>query len=80
MSYANRVIKIQPCPASRDWAYLTVNTALWLLGAFGMFWTPMKFPGNLIVPGAYLIVNFTFFWRIFGRVVCAKCAYHNPEQ
>ena len=74
-----RAGKPAPCPASRDWAYLTVNTALWLLGAFGMFWVPIKSPYNLILPAAYLVVNFTFFWRIFGRVVCAHCAYHYPE-
>jgi hypothetical protein len=71
--------KVDPCPASRDWAYLTVNTALWLLGAFGMFWSSISFPYSMILPGAYLVVNFTFFWRIFGRVVCAHCAYYYPE-
>jgi len=71
--------KIPPCPASRDWAYLTVNTTLWLLGAFGMLWSSFGRPYNLILPVAYLVVNFTFFWRIFGRVVCAHCAYHYPE-
>jgi hypothetical protein len=34
---------------------------------------------NLIMPAAYLVVNFAFFWRIFGKVVCAHCAYHYPE-
>lgn len=79
MNDKGQAMKIPPCPASRDWAYLTINTTLWLLGAFGMFWTHVRFPYNLILPGTYLIVNFTFFWRIFGRVVCAHCAYHYPE-
>jgi len=79
MNNENQTTKIPPCPASRDWAYLTVNTALWLLGAFGMYWTPVRSPYNLILPGAYLVVNFTFFWRIFGKVVCAHCAYHYPD-
>ena len=71
--------KIEPCPASRDWAYITVNTVLWLLGAFGMFWMTDASPLNLVMPAAYLGLNFVFFWRVFGKAVCAHCAYHYPE-
>lgn len=79
MNETNQKTKIPPCPASRDWAYLTINTTLWILGAFGMIWTNLRLPYNLILPGAYLIANFTFFWFIFGRVVCATCPYHYPD-
>ena len=79
MSMDTPTRKLEPCPASRDWAYITVNTLLWLLGAFGMFWIVDRSPYNLILPAAYLTVNFAFFWRIFGKVVCASCAYHYPE-
>jgi hypothetical protein len=37
MSAEGRIEQIEPCPASRDWAYITANSALWLLGAFGVF-------------------------------------------
>jgi hypothetical protein len=67
------------CPASTDWAYITVNTALWLLGAFGMFWMTNNIAINLIMPIAYLVATFLFFWRIFGKWVCATCAYHHPD-
>ena len=79
MNEGAHVGRMEPCPASRDWAYIAVNTVLWLLGAFGMFWMTAETPLNLIMPAAYLILNFVFFWRIFGRVVCATCAYNHPE-
>jgi hypothetical protein len=73
------VKELRPCPASSDPAYLAVNTALWLIGAFGMFWTTSNVLLSSILPAAYLAVNFVFFWRIFPRVVCASCAYHRPD-
>jgi hypothetical protein len=79
MSAEGRAERAEPCPASRDWAYIGVNSALWLLGAFGMFWMTDNLLVNLIMPAAYLIANYVFFWRIFGRVVCATCAYHHPQ-
>jgi hypothetical protein len=72
------VSELKPCPASSDRAYIATNTALWLLGAFGMFWMTSNLALNLVMPVAYLVVNFVFFWRIFPRVVCASCAYHHP--
>ena len=74
-----QVDQIEPCPASRDWAYVTVNTVLWVLGAFGMFWMTGNFLVDSIMPAAYLIANYVFFWRIFPSRVCASCAYHYPN-
>lgn len=74
-----RVKELRPCPASSDPAYIAVNTALWLIGAFGMFWTTSNIAVNSILPAAYLATNFVFFWRVFPRVVCASCAYHHPD-
>ena len=34
---------------------------------------------NVIMPAAYLIANYVFFWRIFPRMVCTSCAYHYPS-
>jgi hypothetical protein len=69
---------LEPCPASSDRAYIAANTALWLIGAFGMFWMTQNIAINAIMPAAYLVANFVFFWRVFPRVVCASCAYHHP--
>jgi hypothetical protein len=74
-----QVDPIEPCPASRDWAYITANTVLWVLGAFGMFWMTGNFLVDWIMPAAYLITNYVFFWRIFPSRVCASCAYHYPN-
>jgi hypothetical protein len=74
-----QVDAIEPCPASRDPAYITVNTVLWVLGAFGMFWMSGNSQVAWIMPGAYLITNYVFFWRIFPSKVCASCAYHYPN-
>ena len=79
MNAGDRVDRIEPCPASRDWAYLTVNFALWLLGAFGMFWMTGDPFVDITMPALYLVVNYLFFWRIFPTVVCASCAYHYPN-
>ena len=79
MSAEVRVERMEPCPASRDWAYLTVNSVLWALGGFGMFWMTSNPLVNSIMPAAYLIANYLFFWRIFPRVVCASCAYQYPD-
>jgi hypothetical protein len=71
--------RIELCPASKDWAYITANSLLWLLGGFGMFWTTGNPLLNSIMPALYLVANYVFFWKIFPRVVCASCAYHHPN-
>ena len=70
--------KIEPCPASRDRAYITVNTVLWVLGAFGMYWMTDESPLNLIMPAAYLGLNFAFFRRIFGNNELGICPFFRP--
>jgi len=79
MSDQRQHSKKRSCPAYRDRAFVAANIAVWVTGAFGIYWMSERPFVSLTVSAAYLVANMVFFWGIFSRAVCPECAYHYPE-
>lgn len=71
--------KTRPCPPYRDRAFVAANVAVWMAGAFGIYWMSESPLVGSTVSAVYLVANMVFFWGIFARAVCPDCAYHHPD-
>jgi hypothetical protein len=69
------VSKREKCAASTNVAYYVENHLIWIIGAIGLLWFSPILYINIIIAVSYFLVNFIFFHRLFGMLVCKNCVY-----